>query len=95
MAKFPEEMKIKMSISELVGNVETIKDIKAKKNGEITVNELLRMLLNESLNSEIEELAVVRKYKNGSVASGWTSTDGVEGLGMAEFLKIHISDEIF
>lgn len=85
---------MKVSISELVSDVESLKDIKAKKNGEITVNELLKMLLNELNNNEIEELAVIRKYKDGSVASGWTMTNGVEGLGMAEFLKLHISDSV-
>jgi hypothetical protein len=95
MAKAPNEIKVKVNISELVGNVEELKDIKAKKNGEITVNELLRVLLNELNNNEIEELAVVRKYKSGEVSTGWTMTDGVEGLGLAEFLRIHIADDIF
>lgn len=95
MAKFPNELKVKVSVSELIGNVEELKDIKAKRNGEITVNELLRVLLNELNNGEIEELAVVRIYKDGSVATGWTSTDGVEGLGMAEFLRLHISQGVY
>jgi len=94
MAKTPSEIKVKVSISELVGDVESLKDIKAKKNGEITVNELVRVLLNELNNNEIEELAVIRKYKDGSVSSGWTMTDAIEGLGMAEFLKLHISDGV-
>ncbi|MBY0122177.1 hypothetical protein [Bacillus sp. S/N-304-OC-R1] len=94
MVKVPNELKVKINISELVGTVEDLKDIKAKKNGEITVNELLRVLLNELNNNEIQELAVVRKYKNGSVSTGWTTTDAVEGLGLAEFLKIHIQDGI-
>jgi hypothetical protein len=92
--KITDEIKVKVSISELVGDVESLKDIKAKKNGEITVNELLRMLLNESNENLIEELAVVRKYTNGNVVTGWTCTDGITGLGMAEFLKLHISEEV-
>lgn len=88
------EIKVKVTISELVADVETLKDIKAKKNGEITVKELLRILLNELNNGEIHELAVVRKYKNGAIASGWTCTNGVDCLGMAEMLKIHMMDSI-
>lgn len=94
MANLSKDLKVKVSITELIGNVEDIKELKAKRNGEITISELLKVLLNEFNNGEIQELAVVRKYKNGSVATGWTSTDGVEGLGMAEFLKIHIADSI-
>lgn len=94
MAKLPNEIKVKVSISELVGDVESLKEIKAKKNGEITVKELIRVLLNELNNNEIEELAVIRKYKDGSVSSGWTMTEAIEGLGMAEFLKLHIVDGV-
>jgi hypothetical protein len=94
LSKLPSEIKVKVSVSELVGNVEELKDIKAKKNGEITVKELIRILLNELYGNEIEELVVVRKYKNGTVASGWTCLDGIIGLGMAEFLKMHMKEEL-
>lgn len=89
-----KEVNVKVNISELVGNVEDLKEIAAKKNGDITINELLRVLLNELNSNEIEELAVIRKYKDGTIATGWTSKDALLCLGMAEFLKMHIVDEI-
>lgn len=90
-----KEIKVKVKIDELLPKeLDQLKELKAKKNGEITVKQLLLILLNELNANEIEDMAVVRRYKDGSVASGWTIDDAVTGLGLAEYLKMHIQDEI-
>lgn len=94
MAKLPKKINLKVNISELVGNVENITEIKKRKNGEITPKELIRIVLNELLDNEIEEIAIVRRYKDGSISTGWTTDNAIEALGMAELLKIHIADDI-
>ena len=81
-------------ISELLTDVEDMRDLQARKNGDITPKELLRILLNEVNNGEIEELAVVRIFKDGTASSGWSNRNVIELLGMAEILKIQINDFI-
>ena len=82
---------IKIHISDLISEIEDIRELKAKKNGDVTVKELLLVLLNELNSGEIEDLIVVRKYKDGEVASGWTSPEGIDLFGLVEVLKLHIS----
>lgn len=93
--KVSKEIKVKVKIDELLPKeLDQLKELKAKKNGEITAKQLLLILLNELNANEIEDMAVVRRYKDGTVATGWTTDDGVTGLGLAEFLMMHIQDEI-
>ncbi len=87
------EIKVKIDIAELVGGVDNLKEIKMKKNGELTAREILRVVLNDFLNDEIEDLMIVHTDKNGRVTTAWTATDSVKAFGMAEFLKHHISQE--
>lgn len=94
MAKLSDELKVKISISELIGGIDNINEIKAKKNGDLTTRELLRVLLNDFMNDEIEDLMIVQTNRNDQVTTAWTTTNAIKALGMAEFLKCHISDGV-
>ncbi len=88
-------MKVKLKIEDLLnGKMDEIKEFKAKQKGDITPRSLLVVLLNELCSDDIEELVVIRKYKNGDISTGWTTENAVEALGMAEVLKLHVADEI-
>ena len=88
-------MKVKFKIEDLLNDkMDEIKEFKAKQKGDITPRSLLVVLLNELCSDDIEELVVIRKYKNGDISTGWTTENAVESLGMAEVLKLHVADEI-
>lgn len=95
MVKLPEEIKVKIKIDDLIGgSVNELEEYKAKQKGDITPRSLTAILLNELVTGDIEQLIVIRKLKNGLIATGWTTENAVEALGMAEMLKAHIFDEI-
>ena len=88
------DLKVKVNISDLVGSVESLREIKAKKNGELTPKEITRVLLNDLLQDDIEELVIVTRHKNGQVTTGWSSNDAIQTLGMIELLKIDVSKSV-
>jgi hypothetical protein len=89
-----KEKHVSVKISDLLSDVEDMRELQARKNGDITPKELLRILLNEVNDGEIQEIAVVRLFKDGSASSGWTSANALELLGLCEILKIQINDFI-
>ena len=90
-----KEIKVRLKIEELLHDkVDEIKELKAEQSGEITPLQLVTVLMNELMEDDIEELAVVRKHKDDTVTAGWTTIDGLRAIGLAEYMRMSIADEI-
>ena len=90
------DLKAKIRIENLLyDKKDEIKEYRSKQNGGVTPTHMMAVLLNELMSGDVEEIAVCRKFKDGTAEVGWTTENNLEGMGMADYLKQHIYEEIF
>lgn len=89
------KLPVVLNIDELISSqTNQLKEFRAKKNGELTPKELLKVLMNEIVHDDVQDLIVIRKNKDGDIVSGWTYENAPEALGALEIVKQHIIEEI-
>jgi len=90
----PNDIKVKVEITELIGSSNEIKELKAKKQGELTPKEIFRVTLNELVNERVEEVVVISKNSDNKVSVSWSSEDAVEVFGMLGIANALVINEV-
>ena len=72
-----------------------IDEYRAKKEGKVTPEMLLKILQHEVETGNIDSIAYVAKRKDGMITSGWTDMLHTEAIGLYEIAKLQVVDDLY